>query len=147
MKKMENWLLVPAFLLLVSFFFLHRTIDVHIHDTYYVITGSFVAQWAAYWVLLLFLLYKLLRKRHDTVNGKLFRLHVTTTFIPLFFILFLGYITNSKTAQYLDYSNWQQLEPRFQASTAMILTLLFLLSQVTFLLYFIIQLLKKPRLN
>jgi heme/copper-type cytochrome/quinol oxidase subunit 1 len=147
MKKIENWLLIAACLLLVSSFLLTQTVDIHLHDTYYIIAGFSIARLTAFWTLLVFLLYKIIRRRRNTVSTKAIVLHSATTFIPVIFILFYWSGNGAQRPRYLDYSSWHTPGPGFQSLLLPVLMLLCIVSQVIFLLYFVVQVIKSPRFS
>ena len=72
MKKIENWLVWPALVLL--FFaaskYSRSTTDIHVHDTYYVVANSPIAVWSILWLGIVFFLFKAIRRRHLSINKK-----------------------------------------------------------------------------
>jgi hypothetical protein len=120
MKKIENWLLWPILVLVFCSISKYgdTTTDVHFSDTYYVIKNSFITGWFLAWLLIVFFLFKLVRRRHQGV--------------------FLG---GGSPAGYSD----SQLDKLiFYDKVREVTAFGLLLTQVIFLGYVVVQILKKP---
>ena len=146
MRKIENLLLLTAVVVLCWPHIDGYTYDLHLHDTYFVI--AFPKFFFAEFLMVLFLFYKLIRKRHGSVNRLMAVAHV---FITLLFMLGALYLfvtvqTLNMSKGYLDYSNWQNIrdENRFRDLMLLVFVVVFLIIQVIFFLYFIIRLVEQP---
>lgn len=138
MKKIENWLLFPVLVLFCWSFANPGTLDFHIHDTYFVIAGVSVWRYFAAFLLIVFGLYKTIRNRHQTINRVFAVSHILIT------ILLTGFMVIPFTSEpkYIDYSNWKSYQSKLQWDAIAVIT--YLLTQVIFLIYFIIQMVKRP---
>ena len=113
------------------------TLDIHLHDTYYVLEKVSTLRILGGFLLILFGLYKTIRFRHETINLKFAIPHILLSiFLPALLL-----IPVTSEVKYLDYSNWQSYEGKFQWGPVFLL--FYLLIQVIFLIYFIVQLAKK----
>ena len=143
MKKIENWLIWPIVVLVFCSISKYgdTTTDVHFSDTYYVIKNSFITGWFLAWLLIVFFLFKLVRRRHQFVNAKF-----AATYILLTVLLFAvswgsGFFGGGSPAGYSD----SQLDKLiFYDKVREVTAFCLLLTQVIFLGYFVVQLLKKP---
>jgi hypothetical protein len=127
MKKIENWLLWPILILIFCSISKYgdTATDIHWNDTFYVINNSFITGWFLAWLLIVFFLFKLIRRRHQAINNK-------------FAITFMG---GGSPAGYSD----SQIDNLIFYNQVRVVTALGLLvTQVIFLVYFVVQLLKKP---
>lgn len=143
MKKIENWLLWPILVLIFCSISKYgdTTTDVHFHDTYYVINNSFITGWFLAWLLIVFFLFKLIRRRHQFVNARFTIMYIVLT--VLFFTVSWGsgFLGGGSPAGYSD----SQLDKLIFYDKVRTLTAVGLLAtQVIFVVYFVIQLLKKP---
>jgi hypothetical protein len=139
MKKIENWLLLPVLVLFCwSLVAYHYTLDIHLHDTYFILEGASTMRILAGYLLIMYGLYKTIRNRHQTIN-RIFA--VSHILISLFFtgLLLLPF---TREVRYIDYSNWNSYQSKLNMGAIAII--FYLLTQVIFLIYFIAQLIKKP---
>ena len=148
MRKIENLLLVP-FLLIVLALCLrgHSTLDIHLHDTYYVIAPWPLAQLFVVWLFILFLLYKLIRKRRQFVNNWWAISHITVTTL-LTGLIWFSYLFNNRLPRWYI-SDSLETTLRIWAAYNQLLVIscmIFLFVQVIFLIYFIVQMIKPRRL-
>ena len=139
MRKIENWLLLPVLFLLCWSFFGTSTLDIHLHDTYYVIDGVSILRFQAYALLIIFGMYKTVRHRHENINPVFALLHIFLT-ILLTGLMLIPSATATGRA-YLDYSNWSSYQS-FQWNAIAIIV--YSLIQVIFLGYFVVQIFKRP---
>ena len=134
MQKVENSLILPVLFLFVWSLTVSESLDVHLNDTYIVVAGFSALRTLASFFLILFGLYKTIRHRHDVIN----------LFIAIPHILFTSILIGCLLAplegkrNYIDYSSWNSVP--WDA----IGLLTFLLIQVIFLIYFIVEIVKKP---
>jgi hypothetical protein len=123
--KPEDLLLLVAFFLLVLAFIIRHTIDVHLHDTYYVIGGGFLFIPFAILLSLYSLVYRL--ARNAFWSGRLIWIHVLLSILSL--LVFFGFILRTR---FFEFSS------RHQSWDAQRLTLLsffsFVLTQLIFLI-------------
>jgi hypothetical protein len=143
MKKIENWLLWPILVLIFCSISKYgdTTTDVHFNDTYYVINNNFITGWFLAWLLIVFFLFKLIRRRHQFVNVKFAATYIVLT--VLFFTVSWGsgFLGGGSPAGYSD----SQLDKLIFYDKVRSLTAVGLLAtQVIFLVYFVVKLLKKP---
>jgi uncharacterized membrane protein len=143
MKKIENWLLWAILILIFCSISKYgdTTTDVHFSDTYYVINNSFITGWFLAWLLIVFFLFKLIRRRHQFVNRKFAAAYIVLTVLLFTVSWGSGFLGGGSPAGYSD----SQLDKlifydKVREATAAGL----LLTQVIFLVYFVVQLLKKP---
>ena len=70
---------------IVSFFFFNQTMDIHLHDTYFIIALTYLLRFLAGSLLLFWLLYKVLYKY--LLSGFLSWTHIISTLIATILIL------------------------------------------------------------
>jgi heme/copper-type cytochrome/quinol oxidase subunit 1 len=141
-------LLLTGLLLVVTSFLLNqnRTIDIHVHDTYYVITQGHFFIFLAIIVWVLWILYMVTNK--VLYSKSLTWVHVIITLVTLLFLLFFlnngGDIFNPKPRRYLDYSNFTTFN-RYERDTRWItyITIALLFGQVTFFVNLIVGIVKR----
>jgi hypothetical protein len=139
MRTIENWLLLPVLVLYIwSLNLIDDSLDIHLHDTYYVLEGVSFTRVLAGFLLLIFGLYKIIRYRHQFINRVFALPHILLSVLLTAFLL---YPVTAKPRD-LDYNNWLVYQKYGQRSA--VAGLLFVLIQVIFLVYFVVQLLKKP---
>jgi heme/copper-type cytochrome/quinol oxidase subunit 1 len=141
MKKIENILLPPILVLLVLIFVKRTTtIDIHLHDTYYVIAHASLAKWFLYWLVVQFFLYTLIRRRHKQVNTKWAITHISITILLIGLIWFLADSMSKAPRYYATYAvKWNLYNQMI-----VIAVVAFLLSQIVFLVYFVSRLFQTP---
>jgi len=145
-----HFLLLTGLVLVLSTFFLKedRSIDIHVHDTYYVIAHGHVFYFLAFLVWVLWFLYLLTRK--ILFSTSLTWVHVVLTLLAILFLLFLlnvgADIFNSRPVRYLDYSNWTTFNG-FQRSNRWIAytTGALLLGQITYVVNLVAGTVKRIR--
>jgi heme/copper-type cytochrome/quinol oxidase subunit 1 len=143
MKKIENLLFWPVLVLIFCSIskYGNTTTDVHLHDTYYVIANSYITGWFLAWLLVVFFLFRVIRRRHNYINTKF-----AITYLLLTVVLFTiswgsGFVGGGSPAGYSD----SQLDKLiFYDKVRSVTAGGLLVTQVIFLVYFVVQLLKKP---
>ena len=153
MKKIENLLLLLPLLLIVvgEIFIANSTIDIHLHDTYYVVSPIPMALRFTGWLIILFILYKVIRKRHGSINNKWAIPHILISTIFIGIILF-SYLFNPVPRRFLSNSpeTVMQVATAYQRYNQLLIvsSIIFLSAQVIFLLYFITMMIKpRPSVN
>lgn len=144
MKKTENFLLLPVLVLLFygASKYSAASIDIHFHDTYYIIASAPIAGWFALWLLIVFALFKWIRHRHQVINQKFFATYITLTLLS-FGIFLLGGLMSGPSGEG-RFSDSELDALIFRDNLRMVAACCFLLFQIIFLIYFIVQLLKRP---
>ncbi len=142
MKKIENLLLLPvAVLFFWSLGVKKSTLDIHLHDTYYVLEGASTLRILGGALLILLGMYKTIRSRHLSINQAFAVTHISVTSIILVVFFLLLPFAND-VGNYLDYSNWNSYQNKMRWEVIAIISFLFI--QAVFFLYFIFQMVKKP---
>jgi hypothetical protein len=142
MKKIENFLFLPVLILLfytrsaaaentTFFHWQHNSVEFN--------NGS-AAGWALAWLTLVFLLFKIVRLRHRTINLKF---AISYNVLSLLFFLVLCLPTSPETGVN-GISDAQLYRWNLYNQTRAMSWTIFILTQVIFLIYFIFQLIKKP---
>jgi heme O synthase-like polyprenyltransferase len=144
MKKIENLLFWPVLVLL--FFSASKyggaSTDIHVADTYYIVSNAAVAGGFAVWLLVVIFLFKRIRRRHQAVHNKFAFTYITLT--VLFFGVFLGLGLVSGGSAGGNFTDSQLDALMFRTQLRMVCAWCYLFVQVIFLIYFIFQLFKKP---
>ena len=143
MKKIENWLLWPILVLIFCSISKYgdTSTDIHFHDTYYVINNSTITGWFLVWLLIVFFLLKLIRRRHQSINNKFAILYMVLTVLLFIISWGSGFMVSGSPAGYSDSQIDKLLfYDRLRTQTALGLVAI----QVIFLIYFVVQQLKKP---
>jgi hypothetical protein len=145
-KNIENLLLLTAAVVLCWPHIDGSTYDLHLHDTYFVI--AFRRFFLTELLLVLFLFYKIIRKRHHSVNRLMAVTHVflTILFIATVLYAYVTVQTLNTSRGYLDYSNWQNIRAESAVHNLVLLgfVVVFSIIQIIFFLYFIIRLIQQP---
>lgn len=144
MKKIENILLWPVFILLfvcVSKFGAITT-DIQYHDTYYITPNSYIAGSFAGWLLLVVFLLKQVRRRHQVIHTGIILTYTLITVLLLGVFLGLGFVSGGSAAGNYTTDDLDAL--LFRNQLKLLCMEGCLLVQVLFLIYIIIQLVKKP---
>ena len=144
MKKIENILFWPVLILL--FFSASKygrsSTDINVNDTYHIIPNSYVAGTFALWLLLVIFLLKLIRRRRQVVNKKIALTYIALTLLLGGGFLSLGLVSGGSVAGNFTTADLDAL--LFRNQLRMTCAWCFLLVQVIFLIYFIVQIIKKP---
>jgi hypothetical protein len=143
MKKIENWLFWPILILIFCSISKYgdTATDIHWNDTFYVINNSFITGWFLAWLLIVFFLFKLIRRRHQAINNKFAITYIVLTVLFFSISWLSGFMGGGSPAGYSD----SQIDKLIFYNQVRVVTALGLLvTQVIFLVYFVVQLLKKP---
>ena len=130
-----NGLGTAGFLLLaLSFFTGQQTFDIHLHDTYFVLSISIIMVLTGCFFVLLWSVYALIRKRR--YSPVLMQFHVVVSIAFVLFVSIALYLPLRRT--YLDYSSF-----RHQSKTLEVAILLFILAQLLFFVNVFIALIRR----
>lgn len=144
MKKIENFLFFPIIVLLIYSISKYKdaSIDILAFDTFYVTQSGYVTGLFACWLFVVILLLKVIRRRQGLVHRKFVFTYNTLTL--LFFGVFMLGAWSTAPANGAGYSNKELDALIFKNQLRLVATWCFLVVQFIFLIYFIIQLVKKP---
>lgn len=138
-----NLLLLAGIVFMLSSLFTFKqnnTIDIHLHDTYYIIAHTHILWLLTFLVFFVWTLYSLTNR--FLLSMALTWAHVIITLLTLFLLigtLFFGYnFTDLTTRRYLDYSNWKSYDAYAQYSKAIVIIVIALfLGQIIYVVNFI----------
>jgi len=141
-------LLLSGLVLVVASFFVGQkeTVDIHVHDTYYVIAQGHVLLLFAFIVWVLWFLYLLTRKA--LYSKSLTWTHVAITLLAILVLIFVLYFNSdtfpARPRRYLDFSGWTSYG-QFSRNMRVIAFSIFglLLGQITFLINLVLGLFKR----
>jgi hypothetical protein len=145
MKKIENWLLWPTlFIVLANYVLVGQSTLGHDTRSVSIISHTIFLRFSLVILGVLFLLYKVIRKRQGAVNKPWAISHIA---ISSLFIVIIWYLVQNQQMprRYLRTSfddEWKIWAVHNQALIKSVF--MFLLVQVSFLIAFVVQLLKKP---
>ena len=136
-------------LILTSYFInQNKTVDIHVHDTYYVIAQSHMFWFFAFLAWIIWLLYVLTCKL--LYSNSLTWIHVIISFLSLHLFLFFLYFGRNISGiprSYIDLSSWNKYyllnNPDF--GFAAFCTIAFCLAQITYLVNLALGLYKRFR--
>jgi len=127
----------------------HRnSIDIHLHDTYFIIAHAHILWVLAFFAFLVWAVYLVTNK--FLLSKTLVWIHVliTTTSLLLLAstVLFGNSFTNPSTKRYMDFSNWNALDylSTFTKAVGILLSVL-LIAQIIFIMNFVGGMIKKLR--
>ena len=144
LRKGYNYLLfISALLFLISFLTSDKTLDIHLHDTYFVIGYSHILVALSLLLFLQWLIYFLLRKFN--LLQMLTWIHVIITIL---FILFLAYTltSNDRFVRFIDLSSFQRAGIRLKLSeSGNYVFLVFLFAQIIWVVNIITGLIRGNR--
>lgn len=141
--KIENWLLLPMLILLfyTRSAAAENTTSFHFQDNAVEFNNGSAAGWALVWLILVFLLWKVVRLRHRTVNIKF---AISYILLSLLFFVVLCLPTSPETSANGISDTQLYMWNLYNSIRAMSWNIV-MLTQLIFLIYFIIQLIKRPR--
>jgi hypothetical protein len=135
MKKIENWLIIPALLLLFYWIssFGKASINIHWHDSYYALDNKALSGRFLIWLTIVFIFFKIIRARHQSINRKFAVTYLVLTLL-LFTIFSIPVEPDGRNME--KWSLFNQVR--------IVVGAIFLLAQVMFLIYYFVQLVRKP---
>jgi hypothetical protein len=145
MKKIENWLIWPAlFIVFANYFLVGESTLGQDTRSVSIITHAMFSGISLVVLCVIFLLYKIIRKRNGSVNKPWAISHIAITIL---FIVIIWYLVQYQQMprRYLSTSYKDELSIWVIHNQVLVKSVfVFLLIQVSFLLVFVVQLLKKP---
>lgn len=144
--RRENWLLViPAFLLLSSNVFIgNSAIDIHLHDTYYVVRTLHVVAWILMLVVLPYLFHVVLRI-YSKGNKRILNIHVYITLVAYISMIAIAIFTVYKQSISKEVSVPEMFEPNLSQYLFGAIAFIYLLNQFLFFIYFLGQMFFRKR--
>jgi len=138
--RRENWLIVIPIILLFSsnIFIGNSTIDIHLHDTYYVIRTLHVVGWILLLVVLPYLCHAFLRL-NKSGRKTIMNAHIYLTqfsYIAALLILILMTLSLKRNDSY-SFESWNKISTGQYLFAAVLV--IYLLTQVLFFLYFLVM--------
>jgi len=137
-----NLFLLAGIIFVVSSLFTinqNKTVDIHLHDTYYIIGRTHILWLLTFLAFFVWALYILTNR--FLLSKALTWAHVIITLLTLLLLetFFFGFnFTDHPTRRYLDYSNWNSFDVYAQYSkTIVIIVIALVLGQVVFVVNFI----------
>lgn len=143
MKKIENFLFWPVLVLLFCSISKYgdTPTDVHWSDTFFVIKNSVITGCFLAWLIVVIMLFKVIRRRGQAIHTKFAITYIVLTLLLFSVSCVSGFLGGGSPAGYSD----RQLDKLIFYDNLRIVTASCLLAvQVVFLIYFVVQLLKKP---
>ena len=124
-----------------SFFVPTQSVDIHLHDTYYVLDSNFITNYMSTLLLLLFTLCFFLRRqlRYMVLQW----LHVGLTLLS--FLVVIYFVYRAPVANQSKMMDWSHARS-FTNNIAVVALLLFVLAQVLFLVNSMIGIFKPAKL-
>ena len=150
--RIENLLLLFPFLLFCfsEIFYGNTALDIHLHDTYFVISDAITFIPVFFVILILYFFHFVLRTTNRRSRG-FCRFHVYVTICLCIVIAFLSYGMSynglaGAPRRYYDMSAWESFSyfSNVQMATA-VFYIAFLLLQLVFFFYFLIKIIKKAK--
>lgn len=144
MKKIENilfWFILILLFLSASKYGAMST-DIDFNDTFYIIPNSHIAGSFAAWQLVVVFLFKWIRRRRQVVNKKFALSYIVLTILSLGIFLGVGFVKGGLAGGNYTTADLDALMFRNQLKVACAEGCL--LVQVIFLIYFFVQIVKKP---
>ena len=138
------YLLLLIAILITAFISKGITIDIHIHDTKFVIAHFYISLWLSFYVLLLTIANYWISKyrgRTSLLQWLVFLITVLVCLWILFASLFQSTRFYGRTFDIDTWSKFNQFQKINEITS--ILTFLFILAQLSFWIYFLILLIRK----
>jgi len=148
-KNPENLLFFSGTILFVlSFIVFNQSIDIHLHDTYFVINRALIFRLLSITVFLIWVLYKVTSKL--LFSNRLSRIHIIATLSAVgMLILFMysgGKLLNPTPIRYFDYSNWDFNEVNSDYTKALLIFFwITMAAQITYVINLICGINKKRK--
>ena len=145
MKKIENWLLWPALFIVFANYFLVGESTLRLDTrSVSIITHAMFSGISLVILVVIFFLYRIIRKRNGAVNKQWAISHIAITTLLIVTIWYL--VQNQQMPRrYLNTSYKDELSIWVIHNQALVKSVfVFLLVQVSFLIVFVVQIMKKP---
>jgi hypothetical protein len=145
MKKIENLLLLPFLFAVYGIFaFSPSILSIIFKGTYHVFGPATLSKYLLFNVVVLFILYKLIRWRRQSVNNIWAISHITITFL-LIVLMWWSFAFSKWPESFFDIMQPYDVEFWISENRTMFFSaLIFMVVQFVFFIYFIVQLVKKP---
>jgi len=148
-KKPYNLLLLIGLLLILTSLFLfdkYNTVDIHLHDTYYIIAHTHIFWLLAGIALFSWTLYLLTFKM--LYSNTLTWVHIIITGLTLILLSFSSFLNNgvlsSMPRGYYKYNAWNSLNRNDNWTKAIVIAIILLLAgQIVFIINFLVGILKR----
>lgn len=118
-------------------------IDIHVHDTYYILSGFHVAILLLVYCLLLLALYKILRRKIGSVSFLAGLLHIGITVFSISAFFSNKYFAIYGHSRY--YAGYGGFDTPVHIDFQFIITTLFIVAQAGFFFYFFVEWFRKRR--
>jgi heme/copper-type cytochrome/quinol oxidase subunit 1 len=149
LQRAESWLLiVPTFIFLLQKMFIGNfSFDVHLHDTYFVLTSINVGYWLIAILILPFICHLILKAINNT-NTKWTAQHVVITCISMLVLVGSMYLINGEEGitprRYYDLGDLQSVKINYGLPIKILIVsaALFLGMQVWIVIYTVFRLIK-----
>ena len=141
----ENWLLsIPILFILIEWnFYPAAAIDIHLHDTYFVVANFYIGFLMLFIVLLPYLCHVFLRSTNKQ-NKLILITHIVLTSLLLIAMPILMRLNQGSTRRYYDFSNWESFKQFENLNNYLaIIIISFIFIQILFVLYAIVRLVIK----
>lgn len=144
--RRENWLLViPVFFLFSSNVFIgNSAIDIHLHDTYYVVRTLHVIAWILMLVVLPYLFHVFFRI-YSKGNKRILNTHICITLVAYISMIAIAIFTIYKQSIRKDFGVSEMFEPNLSQYLFAAIAFIYFLNQFLFLIYFLVQMFFRKR--
>jgi heme/copper-type cytochrome/quinol oxidase subunit 1 len=145
--RIENWLLIVPIIITIieKLFFSLSAVDIHLHDTYFVIANFHIGILLFLSVCIPYLFHFLLRRKAVGSKGVLLSHVVVTVMLLLFFFVSFKLQHNDMPRRYYDFSTWELYGQQYGLLTRWLgfAVLAFVIIQLLFIVYAVIRLFAK----
>lgn len=138
----ENWLLIIPilFTLIEWYFYPAAAIDIHLHDTYFIIANFYIGILMLFIVLLPYLCHAFLRITNKQ-NKLILITHIVLNSLLLIAMPLLMQLPQGSPRRYYDFSNWESVKQFENLNYYLaIIIISFIIIQILFVLYAMVRL-------